>query len=462
MSRLDLMPQTPSRSVETPQTARGLSSAAGAQQGGNGAGSDVKGFDSLLEGFSKEQSRESADLLQDGDMLGLSVDGAKDAPVVDMTSLQALLSANPADSASAGAATFQPGSQAYSVLESLLPRILPQSGASGQSASGLRDGASASSMLAMPSQDGADEGILSQGYGSRLAVSVQSQETHFRPVIEGFESALQEPALNGSTDLPGLAFADGVAGKNAKEISTKLSSSNPQGASGDKSFVIDPEPVSTRQREEEMSFERISLGRLSERSEVQKQAAPNGKAEVGSLPSGTLHQMARAILDDVAGISEPQVASFQGDGVNRVAIARASGGVLRVLNLQLNPVELGLVTIKMRLAGDSLEMELQVEKEETAELLRNDAEKLSGLLRTSGYRPDVITIQSTDTTAHDRNPFQRPQQGAQDQSFQGAAAGQGNSSGHRNDPYGGEGEETRNEPKQDRISDRSSSGGIYL
>jgi hypothetical protein len=205
------MPQTPSRSVETPQTPRGFSSAAGAQQGGNGSGSEMKGFDSLLEGFSKEQSRENADSVSDVDLLGLSMDEAKDAPVVDITALQALLPITAADSASAGAAAFQPGSQAYSVLENLLPRILPQAGASGQPASELRDGTLASPMLAMPSLDGADEGILSQTYGSRLAVSVQNQETHFRPVIEGFESALQEPTPDGSIDLQEAAFEDGVA-----------------------------------------------------------------------------------------------------------------------------------------------------------------------------------------------------------------------------------------------------------
>ncbi|MBM6580023.1 flagellar hook-length control protein FliK [Microvirga sp. BT689] len=461
MSRLDLMPQTPSRSVETSQTPRGFSSAAGAQQGGNGSGSEMKGFDSMLDGFSKEQSRENADPLADIDLLDLSTDGAKDAPVVDLTSLQALLPTTPADSASAGAAAFQPGSQVYSVLENLLPRILPQAGASGQPAPELRDGALASPMLATPSLDKADEGILSSAYGSRLAVSVQNQETHFRPIIEGFESALQEPAPDGSIDPQGAAFEGEGAGKKSKEISAKLPSGNLQGALGDKPLILDADPVGTRPNGEK-SFERFSLDRVADRPEVQKQASPVSKADGGLLPSETLHQMARAILDDVGGISEPQEASFQGDGVNRVAVARASGGVLRVLSLQLNPVELGLVTIKMRLAGDSLEMELQVEKEETAELLRNDADKLSSLLRTSGYRPDVITIQSTDTTTHDRNALQRPQQGTQDQSFQGAAAGQGHSSGHRKDPYGAEGAEARNEPKEDRISDRGGSGGIYL
>jgi flagellar hook-length control protein FliK len=132
------------------------------------------------------------------------------------------------------------------------------------------------------------------------------------------------------------------------------------------------------------------------------------------------------------------------------------------LNLQLNPVELGLVMIKMRLSGDSLEMELQVEKEETAELLRNDAEKLSGLLKNSGYRPDMITIQSTDPTTHDRNTFHRPQQESQDQNFHDTAAGQGDPSERRHGSYEAEQAELRDEPKEDLDPGRRSSGGVYL
>lgn len=461
MSRLDLMPQTPSRPAETSQMPRGLASATDAQHNGSNAGSEMKGFDSLLEDFTKEQVKESTDFLHEDNPLGLAMDAAKDAPTVDLAGLQALLPGAPGDTVSAGTAALQPGSQAYSILEGLLPRILPQTSGGGQPVPELRDTALASSMLAIPSEDGADGGVLGPAYGSRLAISVQNQETHFRPVVEGFETALQESAPDEAIDPHGEALLGDLAVKKPNDAAARLPSTNLPSASGDKSFIADPEPVSSR-KAEERSFERSSLDRIADRAEVQKQAAPSSKVDSGSLPSGTLHQMARAILDDVAGISEAQGVSSQSDGVNRVAIARASGGVLRVLNLQLNPVELGLVTIKMRLAGDSLEMELHVEKEETAELLRNDAEKLSSLLRTSGYRPDAITIQSTDTTSHDRNALQRPQQGTQDQSFQGAAAGQGHSSGQRNDQYGEEEGKPRNEPKQDRPSDRSSSGGIYL
>ncbi len=452
MNRLDLMPQTPSRSVESTQASRGLPSAADAQHSGQTAGSAMAEFDSVLEGFSREQGRESVEPSQNESLLNLTGQPAE-APAIDTTALQALLSATSMDGASAGAAVPPPGSQAYSVLESLLPRILSQTGAGGSSDREARG--NGSSMLPMLASDATADSILSPAIGPKLLIAVQNQETHFRPVVEGFETALQEGLPAEAIDLPAEAMA--------KDPIVKLPLGNMQALSGDKPVVPNTGMSPERQSNEERSFDRVSVDHMTDRAEVQKQTAPvPQRPDGGSLPAGTLHQMARAILDDVSGISGPHDPSYQSDGVQRVALARASGGVLRVLSLQLNPVELGLVTVKMRLSGDSLEMELQVEKQETAELLRNDAEKLSSLLRTSGYRPDVITIQTTESTNHDRNSFQRLQGGTEDQNFQGNTGNQGHSSGQHHGQYGPKEAELPNEPKQDRASGRSSSGGVYL
>jgi chemotaxis protein MotD len=311
-------------------------------------------------------------------------------------------------------------------------------------------------MVPLLTSDATADSILSPAMGPKLSISVQNQETHFRPVVEGFDTALQDASAE-AIDLPG-----DLGVRKAMEASAKQPSFNQQQPSGGEPVVPNVEGASVRQRDEEKSFDRIAFSRMADRAEVQKQAAPGlHKADGGSLPAGTLHQMARAILDDVSEVSHSHQAALQGDGVHRVAVARASGGVLRVLSLQLNPVELGLVTVKMRLSGDSLEMELQVEKPETAELLKNDAEKLSGLLRASGYRPDVINIQTAESTNHDRNSFQRLQSGTQDQSFQGNANGQSSSPGQHGQ-YGRDDAESGGEPKQDRVAGSSNSGGIYL
>jgi flagellar hook-length control protein FliK len=205
---------------------------------------------------------------------------------------------------------------------------------------------------------------------------------------------------------------------------------------------------------------------MPERADAQKQSQATGaKAESSVLPTSTLQQLAKSIVDDARSVSQPHQPSFQHDGLNRVATARASAGVLRVLDLQLRPAELGLLTIRMRLAGDSIEMEIEAQSEDTAELLRHDAEKLSSLLRSSGYRPDIITIQSTDTTSHDRSSFQRSPQGdqSQSQSFgQGGASGNGSSSGHQEERYTRGSADIQKDGKENFHSGSGGTGGVYL
>jgi flagellar hook-length control protein FliK len=146
---------------------------------------------------------------------------------------------------------------------------------------------------------------------------------------------------------------------------------------------------------------------------------------------------------------------------------RAAEGVVRILHLQLQPAELGTVTIKMRLSGDNLEIELQAASEETAKLLRHDTEKLSALLRGSGYRPDVITIHSGQAEANQQNgaPSQRQpafgQPPQQDGSQQGGAGQQGQPQ-REGDRYEADRKGERIDAGfEDVVADRRT-GGIYL
>lgn len=67
-------------------------------------------------------------------------------------------------------------------------------------------------------------------------------------------------------------------------------------------------------------------------------------------------------------------------------------GPLRILTLQLRPMDLGTVLVRMRLRDGQLELHLQASREETAALLRRDGELLTGLLRGAGYQADGATI----------------------------------------------------------------------
>ncbi len=75
---------------------------------------------------------------------------------------------------------------------------------------------------------------------------------------------------------------------------------------------------------------------------------------------------------------------------------KAEGPVLKTLDIQLNPHELGTVKVSLRMVGDSVEVTLQTSNPQTADLLKQDRLLLDQMLRTTGFKADTITIQAAD------------------------------------------------------------------
>jgi chemotaxis protein MotD len=88
----------------------------------------------------------------------------------------------------------------------------------------------------------------------------------------------------------------------------------------------------------------------------------------------------------------------------------SSGAPLRVLSIQLQPADLGTVTVRMSLKEDTLELQLEAANPETARLISKDREALSGLLRSAGYLIDGLSVQVTEP---DRTTASAGQQGLQ-------------------------------------------------
>ncbi|PVB62686.1 flagellar hook-length control protein FliK [Labrenzia sp. 011] len=159
--------------------------------------------------------------------------------------------------------------------------------------------------------------------------------------------------------------------------------------------------------------------------------------------------------------------------------AKAEGPVLKTLDIQLTPHELGSVKVSLRMVGDTVEVTLVASKAQTAELLKQDRQLLDQMLRVTGFKADAITVQAAD----DR-PVQQPgaspngqsasgQNGSaggdgQAQSFNGGGSDQQNNRPGRN----GSGEplqandtnaiETTRGAGHENDSDISLSDGIYL
>jgi len=412
-------------------------------EGASTSGADS--FDSLLQGWAGRSPRSGTDPQTAGDL-------EQHEPVVE------------------GNASDASGTTIASSVFTLLQRILPGPEAQNTGAN-AQNGDPSSDLPSeeMPQPQG-ERRIPDLKMAPKLMVAVQHQETHFKPVLEKVET--------GSQPEDGA----GEAGNSSERSSTDEAARKPlhpghldrQGNARDIRGPIPPSHLSQAKPEIKAQFEdtasaaseKSAIGRSGEHAEGQKilsasAAAPN---EGASLPLEMLHRIASAVRSDLQETTDRSPArSPQEAGPVRTMSIKASESALRVLHLQLHPADLGTVSIRMRLSGDSLEMNLHVEREETAQLLRHDTEKLSALLRGSGYRPDTISIHVGEAAAQDRIVTrQQADAQMQGQSFTQGGASQGGRSRDQERQHANTRAEHHNNANEDKIVGGAGSGTIYL
>lgn len=157
--------------------------------------------------------------------------------------------------------------------------------------------------------------------------------------------------------------------------------------------------------------------------------------------------------------------------------AKAEGPVLKTLDIQLTPYELGTVKVSLRMVGDNVEVSLATSKAQTAELLKQDRQLLDQMLRTTGFKADTITIQAADdrgtatTTNLSNNSSTQGQQGTNSGTFgdnpnqgdSGTGAGnRGGRSGQNAETGASPGFETAMEDGHENGTGNGLSDGIYM
>ena len=96
----------------------------------------------------------------------------------------------------------------------------------------------------------------------------------------------------------------------------------------------------------------------------------------------------------------------------------ASTSVIKVLRLELQPADLGTITIRLSLKQDSLEIRLEAGRHDTAVMLQRDQDTLARVLSSAGYRVDGLSISvagADSSTAQDgrTGTFQQSSAGGQ-------------------------------------------------
>lgn len=105
--------------------------------------------------------------------------------------------------------------------------------------------------------------------------------------------------------------------------------------------------------------------------------------------------------------------------------------MLKVLHIQLQPADMGTVTVRMELKNAELTLQVEADHAGTADLIRNDQDTLSNLLRASGYNVDSgsVRVVGVDPSTASQSAQTGAQSGFQSsaQSHSGASERQGQS-----------------------------------
>jgi chemotaxis protein MotD len=100
------------------------------------------------------------------------------------------------------------------------------------------------------------------------------------------------------------------------------------------------------------------------------------------------HQAAERIIAELQSLDNTAPA-------DRTQLARQAEAAapVRTLQIQLQPADLGVLTVKMTLRDQMLDIKLEAVEHRTARILEADREKLTEILRSAGYALDGVTVQ---------------------------------------------------------------------
>lgn len=141
-------------------------------------------------------------------------------------------------------------------------------------------------------------------------------------------------------------------------------------------------------------------------------------------------QVANAVVSELKGSAAP-AASAAADLVG--AQSNAPDQPVKILTVNLEPPDLGNVTVRLRLVGTEVSVRLAAERKDTSTMLDQQRDQIRDLMQSAGYVADVAPVQhgSLDgfQAGSGQSQPQLPGQQQQSSQSQGAFSGAGTSSG---------------------------------
>ncbi|WGD28602.1 flagellar hook-length control protein FliK [Ancylobacter sp. WKF20] len=244
-----------------------------------------------------------------------------------------------------------------------------------------------------------------------LPLRILLRETHFAPVttVEAAKVALAgTPPAFEIPDSPSTGAAPALAPAMAPVLPETAAAAMPEPrlprAEPTRPATASETPDPDTARDETVMPE--TAPRAVRREDARAALAVEAPALGAASAPATTPTMAAAptSLAPVLGTPSEQVgAAIQRAGAlpfgGGSAFETAARGPVRILEIQLHPVELGVVTVRLRNGRDGLEIRVQAARAETAQLLAQDRGALLASLSEHGHAPADLTITSISASA---------------------------------------------------------------
>jgi chemotaxis protein MotD len=151
--------------------------------------------------------------------------------------------------------------------------------------------------------------------------------------------------------------------------------------------------------------------------------------------------------------------------IDASSVSAVTSPVIKFLHLELQPADLGTITIRMSLKQDGLDIRLEASRHDTAVMLQRDQEGLAKLLTSAGYHLDGMTVtvsaahgsQTPDGSASAFLPTATPDQWGSSQPDARSSGGRQNASSDSRTFRG-----NQNDSNDKSGAGRSTGGDVYV
>ncbi|MDS7596181.1 flagellar hook-length control protein FliK [Agrobacterium tumefaciens] len=191
--------------------------------------------------------------------------------------------------------------------------------------------------------------------------------------------------------------------------------------------------MSTVQREGKVDFE-VKDSAVGKGADTI--AVLDSRRFIGLAPSTNASALTGLIANDPEWVSAMQ----PGSSLSNAAAQSSTGKVVHTLKLHMTPIELGSVTMSLRLAGDELAVHMTVESMAAYKKLQEDSKSILDGLKAQGLTVDSISISIASSDKSDQTGTQsnnQQNQQTQQQGHQAASGRNRDESGARGGQQGG-------------------------